>query len=74
MLDDRVLAAKAHIALLNKYPKADVTCEDGIVFVNISAPLIQEKMIDKQINGLLANVKGIKEIRTNIMPTNLSVT
>jgi cytidylate kinase len=71
-LDDLVSGAEAKIKLLDKYPRASVECHDGILYVSVSAPLIQEKMIDKQITQILSNVNGIKEVRTNITPTNIS--
>ncbi len=69
ILDDLLIAARAHVMLVDHAPTAKVTCKNGHVYVSMSASLSHKERIAAQVNDLLKDVVGIREITTNIEPT-----
>ncbi len=67
-LDDALLAAKAQKALLGRVPSAEVSCEAGVVYVNIGTILALEKEFTKRVNEILKDVEGIKEVSVKVIP------
>lgn len=66
MLDNLVLAAKAEVALIEKFPNIKVTSKEGIVYVKFQGPLSHEDKVVVQVKDLLKNIDGIKTVRTNL--------
>ena len=68
ILQDTFLAAKAYSAMVSKFPKANVRCRAGVVFVNLETNLSSEAKLVKQIEDILKDVDGIEEVRTHVIP------
>lgn len=66
-LDDLVLAAKARILLVEKFPEVEVVSKDGVVHVNVKTSVTGESFED-EIKDFLKDMKEIKEIKTHIIP------
>ncbi len=68
VLHDALLAAKAQKALLGRVPSAEVTCEAGVVYVNIGTILALEAEFTERVNDILKDVEGIKEVSVKVIP------
>lgn len=68
MLDDLVLAAKAEVALIEKFPNVKVTSKEGAVYINFQGPVPHEDKVAVQVKDMLMNIDGIKTVRTNLSP------
>ncbi|UCD90469.1 MAG: cytidylate kinase-like family protein [Desulfobacterales bacterium] len=68
IIKDKFLAAKAYSAIVHKFPQANVTCKDAVVFVSVESSLSLETEIADQIKDLLKDNGEIKEIRAGVMP------
>jgi hypothetical protein len=64
-LQDLLLAARVQAA----FPNEKVLAKDGVVIVNVEAPLIFEKRVADEITQKIDKIQGVKEIRVNVMPT-----
>ena len=63
ILDDALLAAKVHAALVKISPKIIVTADDGVVSIgDPEAPLDMKKDAFNEIKGIAENVDGVKEV------------
>ncbi len=67
-LDDMVLAAQAKVKLVNRFPDAVVSSDDGILMVEMEAPLVQENLIVDEVHRLVDGMEGVKEVRTHVIP------
>lgn len=63
-LQDLLLAASVQAAL----PNGKVLVKDGVVIVNVEAPLIHEKRVAGEITQKIDKIQGVKEVRVNVMP------
>jgi len=68
ILKDMLLAAKAYSAIAKKFPKATVRSEAGVVFVGVETNLSLEAKVIKQIEEILKDIDGVKEVRTYVIP------
>ncbi|MBU0987338.1 MAG: cytidylate kinase-like family protein [Proteobacteria bacterium] len=68
LLENMLLAAKARRALINEFPAADISSRDGVLFVNVEAPLSQQNHIITKVDQLLKNIDGVQAIQTHIIP------
>ena len=66
------LAAPVKAQLVNVMPSAEVKARDGVVFVNVSAPLAQEKDLAQEIAEVAKKEAGVREIKVNVTPLTLS--
>ncbi|MBU2498960.1 MAG: cytidylate kinase-like family protein [Proteobacteria bacterium] len=66
-LDDLFLAAHVQAHIVEKLPSVKVSAKDGIVVVNIEAPLRAEDKISEQIHKIADNIAGVKEIRLHLI-------
>ncbi|NWH06784.1 cytidylate kinase family protein [Desulfobacter latus] len=63
ILDDALLAAKVHAALVKTFPKIIVTANDGVVSIgDPEAPSDIKRDASDKIKGIAENVDGVKEI------------
>lgn len=67
-INDLYLAAKAHSIIYGKIPAAEVTCKNGIIYVEIDTTLSLEKELTDRVKKLLIDINEIKEVRVNIIP------
>ncbi|MBW1934257.1 MAG: cytidylate kinase-like family protein [Deltaproteobacteria bacterium] len=68
ILSDLLLAARAHAALVNEFPTAEVTSRDGVVYVNVKGTMIRDSSASEKVVKLLNRVEGIKEVKANVVP------
>jgi cytidylate kinase len=73
-IENMALAAEVNAALVDQYPTSETYAEDGVVFVKIEAPVIQEQQIDKEIRNIATKVNGVKEVKVHVVPFTLSST
>jgi len=63
ILDDALLAAKVHAAIVKTSPKSIVTADDGVVSIgDPEAPSDMKKDAFNKIKGIAENVEGVKEV------------
>mgnify|MGYP000005134739 CR=1 FL=1 len=67
-IEELLLSAEIKAALVDKYPKTKVTCQDGMACVNVEGPLEQEKALTDKIKSSTPNLSGLKEVRVNVVP------
>ena len=68
-LDDLFLAAHVQAHIVEKLPSAQVSAKDGIVVVNVEAPLRVEDTISEEVHKIADNIPGVKEIRLHLIPS-----
>ncbi|MBW2063948.1 MAG: cytidylate kinase family protein [Deltaproteobacteria bacterium] len=68
MIDDLALAAEVKAALVDEFPQADTSAREGVVFVKIVAPLIQEEQINERVRRIAGKIEGVKEVRVHVIP------
>ena len=64
-----LLAARVRSAAICEWPGARISAADGVVFIDVEAPLAQESKIRHQITALASTVTGVDEVRVNVRPT-----
>jgi cytidylate kinase len=67
-LRDRLLASRVKIAVINEWPEVRVSASEGVVFVDVEAPLAQEEIVRAEIAELAETVPDVKEVRVNVRP------
>lgn len=67
-LQDRLLASRVKVAVINDWPEVRVSSSDGVVYVDIEAPVAQEEIVRSGIEQLAGTVTGVKEVRVNVRP------
>jgi cytidylate kinase len=67
-IKDKLLAVTAYLAIIDKYPDANVKSRDRVVTVILESSLSLEQEIHKEIKDLLASVEEIKEVRLFVIP------
>lgn len=67
-LADRRLAARVVVELVDTFPDARATAKDGIVTVDIHAPIVQEPTIVTEVVKLASPIEGVTEVRVHIIP------
>ncbi len=69
VLDNLCLAAQVEAALVKHFPAAHATADNGVVFVNVKAPLTQENEIAATVKEEAARVQGVKETKVFVSPS-----
>lgn len=67
-LKDMLMAAKAYLAIVDRYPNANVKCKDGSVLISVESSLIVQKKLSKNFEKLIKDIEGVKEVKTFIIP------
>ena len=70
-IDDLALAARVKTALVDGRPDLQVSAEDGTVFVKTEAPIIHETSLVQEIQDISKTIAGVKEIKINIIPSDV---
>jgi cytidylate kinase len=70
-LNDVALSAEVRAVLLDANLEAEVSAEQGVVSVKLQAPLSQERKLADKIEKCTRNIDGIKDIQTEVFPTDL---
>jgi cytidylate kinase len=68
-LDNLVLTARVESAIIFKWPKVQVSADDGKVVIHTEAPMVQASEISKQISPLIDKIPGVKEVDVQVRPT-----
>lgn len=67
-MHDLYLAAIAQTLLIDKFPTAKVVVKDSVLNVRVKTLLSQKDAVYGQVNSLLINIEGIKEVKIEIGP------
>ncbi len=67
-LKDMLIAAKAYLAIVDKYPEAIVKCKEGSVLITVESSLSVEKKLSRNFNNLIKDIDGVKEVKTFVIP------
>jgi cytidylate kinase len=68
-LQNLLLAARVKSAVIAEWPGIRTSAQDGIVYVDVEAPLAQENKVREGIAALASVVQGVDEVRVNVRPT-----
>ena len=68
-LQNLLLAARVRSAVICEWPGARLSAADGIVFIDVEAPLAQENKVRDQITAVASTVADVAEVRVNVRPT-----
>jgi cytidylate kinase len=68
-LRNLLLAARVRSAVICEWPGVRVSAADGVVFIDVEAPLAQENKVREQITGVASTVTGVAEGRVNFRPS-----
>ena len=68
-LQNLVLAARVRSAVICEWPGARLSAADGVVFIDVEAPLAQENKVREQVMTVASTVTGVDEVRVNVRPT-----
>ncbi|MBU2497837.1 MAG: cytidylate kinase family protein [Proteobacteria bacterium] len=67
-MDDLVLSAQVKAALIDVNLEIKVSVQDGVVFVETEAPILQEHALIRDIERISKNVPGVKEVKSKVLP------
>jgi len=72
IVNDLALAAEVKAVLVNVFPNSETSAKDGVVLVNIEAPIIQEEQIVNKIKSIIhEKVTGLTDVRVHVIPFTL---
>jgi hypothetical protein len=66
-IEDLSLAANAKAAIIEKFPSAQVSCQDAVVCVRIETALALEEKATAEIKDILKGFAEIKEVRVGVV-------
>ena len=67
-IEDLSLAASAKAAIIERFPSAQVSCQNAIALVRIETDLSQEEKATAEIKDILKEFAEIKEVRVSVVP------
>jgi cytidylate kinase len=67
-IKDSYLAAKAHAAIFESFPDAEVQCRNSVVNVKLETALSLEEEATDRIKDALKKIDDIKEVRVKLVP------
>jgi len=67
-INDFYLAAKAHAIIFDRFPKADVRCNNAVVSVKIETALSLENEATDTIKNAIRSVDGIEDVLVYVVP------
>ena len=65
-IEDAALAAAVKAALIKEHPEAEVTSQDGTVFVNARTSEAEELRSAEEIEAVARGVPGVKEVKVDL--------
>jgi cytidylate kinase len=68
-MQNLLLAARVRSAVICEWPGVRISAADGVVFIDVEAPLAQESKTREQIIGMASTVTGVTEVRINVRPS-----
>jgi hypothetical protein len=69
--DQLAWAAQVETVLRAIYPCEVVKIDDGVVTVDVEAPLLQEARLVELYNSAAKDIEGVKEVRVHILPSSV---
>lgn len=63
-----MLAALVKAAIVYELPKAEVSCQDDVCYVNVNADVGLENHIQQIVKEKASSVKGIKDLKVYVAP------
>jgi hypothetical protein len=70
-INQLVLARRVETELRKVYPCEVVKIEEGVVTVDVEAPLLWEARLTNKFNRIARNIVGVKAIRVHIVPGSI---
>ncbi len=70
-VNDLRLAAQVESKLRAIYPCEVVELHDGVVTVDVEAPLLQESRLVEEFTRAVKGISGIREVRVHILPDSI---
>jgi cytidylate kinase len=67
-IENLALAAKIEAAVIEVWPKCQVSAQDNIAFINVQAPLNHERKLTKDITARIKKIPEITAIRISVQP------
>jgi cytidylate kinase len=67
-VNDLALAARVKAELVDLVPSANVSAQEGTVYVDARATLTQEEQITDEIKAVVDQIPGVKEIKVHVSP------
>jgi hypothetical protein len=67
-MEDLVLTAEAKAALIAMYHVTEISAQDGIVFVRTKATLHQQSPLSNDIEKIVKEIPGVKDVRIDFEP------
>jgi cytidylate kinase len=68
-LENLLLAARVRSAVICEWPGARFSAADSVVYIDVEAPLAQEKKVRDRITTIASTISGVEEVRVNVRPT-----
>jgi hypothetical protein len=65
------LAARVETELRAVYPCEVVQVDDGVIIVDVEAPLLWEHRLVEDYNGVAEKIPGVKGVRVHILPSSM---
>ncbi|UCD79980.1 MAG: cytidylate kinase-like family protein [Desulfobacterales bacterium] len=65
---DSYLAAKAHAAIFDRFPAAEVKCRNHVVSIKLETALSLEEEATETVKNALKNIDDIKDVRVHVIP------
>jgi cytidylate kinase len=66
-MDDLLLACEVKAALIGVKPDIEVSASDGVVLMQTTGPLYQEKSIATELRRMGQQVEGVKDVRVKVV-------
>ena len=70
-INELVLARRVETELRKVYPCEVTRIEEGVVTVDVEAPLLWEARLSEEFNRLAKNIVGVKAIRVHTVPGSI---
>jgi cytidylate kinase len=70
-LEDLLVAARVKASLIDDYPTVNTKAKEGVVYVSIDGPESDESGIIEMVRNKANEIKGLKEVRVQVMPITL---
>jgi cytidylate kinase len=71
MMDDLALSSEVRAVLLGINLDTEVTAQNGVISVRLTAPVAHEGALVEKIQSAVNSISGIKDVRVNIKPSSL---
>jgi len=66
-MDDLLLACEVKAALIGVKPDIEVSASDGVVLMQTTGPLYQEKSIATELRSMGQQIEGVKDVRVKVV-------